>query len=71
MPSKGLYSLTQTDKLLAKDVSKQKITQEDADAAKGLITTSTNMEDLSQIDFVIEAVPVWYQRHFTREASSD
>jgi len=46
------------DKLLAKDVSKQKITREDADTARGRITTTTKMEDLSDVDFVIEAVPV-------------
>lgn len=54
----GLVLIESLDKLLAKDVSRQKITQEDADAAKGLITSSTKMDDLSQVDFVIEAVPV-------------
>jgi len=39
-------------------VSKQKITREDADAARARITTTTQMEDLSDVDFVIEAVPV-------------
>jgi 3-hydroxybutyryl-CoA dehydrogenase len=45
------------DKLLAKDVSKQKLTQEQADKARSLLSTSTKMEDLSLVDFVIEAVP--------------
>ena len=45
------------DKLLAKDVTKQKITQEIADATKKRLTTTTNMSDLSDVDMVIEAVP--------------
>lgn len=45
------------DKLLAKDVSKQRITQEIADATKKRLTPSTNMSDLSDVDMVIEAVP--------------
>jgi len=45
------------DKLLAKDVSKQKITQEIANAIKKRLTPSTNMQDLSDVDMVIEAVP--------------
>ncbi|KPM34904.1 hypothetical protein AK830_g11672 [Neonectria ditissima] len=45
------------DKLLAKDVSKSRLTQEQADQARSLLTTSTKMEDLSSVDFVIEAVP--------------
>lgn len=46
-----------TDKLLAKDVSKSRITQEQADQARSLLTGSTKLEDLSSVDFVIEAVP--------------
>jgi len=46
-----------TDKLLSKDVGKQKISQEDADAARGRLTPSTKMDDLSDVDMVIEAVP--------------
>jgi 3-hydroxybutyryl-CoA dehydrogenase len=46
-----------TEKLLAKDVSKQRITQEQADAARALLTPSTSLDDLSSADFVIEAVP--------------
>ncbi|KAI5461329.1 3-hydroxyacyl-CoA dehydrogenase [Mariannaea sp. PMI_226] len=49
--------LTFADKLLAKDVSKSRISQEDADKARSLLTPSTKMEDLSSVDFVIEAVP--------------
>ncbi|KAI1867940.1 hypothetical protein JX265_003994 [Neoarthrinium moseri] len=45
------------DKLLAKDVSKQRLTQEQADKARSLLSPSTAMEDLSKVDFVIEAVP--------------
>lgn len=46
------------EKLLAKDVGKGRLSQEDADAARGRLTTSTSLEDLSDVDFVIEAVPV-------------
>lgn len=46
-----------TEKLLAKDVSKQRITQEQADAARALLQTTTSIDDLSSADFVIEAVP--------------
>ena len=46
-----------TDKLLAKDVSKSRITQEQSDKARSLLTPSTKIEDLSNVDFVIEAVP--------------
>ncbi|KAJ5580082.1 uncharacterized protein N7459_006067 [Penicillium hispanicum] len=45
------------DKLLEKDVSKQRITREAADAARGLLSPSLKMDDLSSVDFVIEAVP--------------
>ncbi|KAK3326535.1 3-hydroxyacyl-CoA dehydrogenase [Apodospora peruviana] len=45
------------EKLLAKDVSKSRITQEQADAARALLTPSTTLDDLSSADFVIEAVP--------------
>ncbi|KAL6856432.1 putative 3-hydroxybutyryl-CoA dehydrogenase [Trichoderma novae-zelandiae] len=45
------------EKLLAKDVSKSKITQEQADQARSLLTTSTKIEDFSSVDFIIEAVP--------------
>ncbi|KAM3080957.1 hypothetical protein ACMFMG_004916 [Clarireedia jacksonii] len=45
------------EKLLAKDVSKQRITQEQSDSARALLHPTTKMEDLSNADFVIEAVP--------------
>ena len=45
------------EKLLAKDVSKSKITQEQADQARSLLSTSTKIEDFSSVDFIIEAVP--------------
>ncbi|KAJ5175453.1 3-hydroxybutyryl-CoA dehydrogenase [Penicillium canariense] len=45
------------DKLLEKDVSKQRITREAADAARALLIPSVKMDDLSSVDFVIEAVP--------------
>ncbi|KAL2760711.1 hypothetical protein ACRALDRAFT_1059534 [Sodiomyces alcalophilus JCM 7366] len=45
------------EKLLAKDVSKSRITQEQADQARSLLTPETNLEKLSDVDFVIEAVP--------------
>jgi len=45
------------EKLLAKDVSKSRITQEQADKARSLLSPSTEIEDLSNVDFVIEAIP--------------
>ncbi|CAG8286859.1 unnamed protein product [Penicillium olsonii] len=45
------------DKLLEKDVAKQRITREAADAARGLLTPTIKIDDLSSVDFVIEAVP--------------
>ncbi|KAJ2973825.1 hypothetical protein NUW58_g8842 [Xylaria curta] len=45
------------DKLLAKDVSKSRITQEQADDARSKLTSTTSIERLSDVDFVIEAVP--------------
>ncbi|KAK6849606.1 3-hydroxyacyl-CoA dehydrogenase [Apiospora arundinis] len=44
------------EKLLAKDVSKQRITQEQADKARSLLTSSTSIDNLSEVDFVIEAL---------------
>jgi 3-hydroxybutyryl-CoA dehydrogenase len=46
------------DKLLEKDVGKGRISQEDAAAARERLSSSTKLEDLSDVDFVIEAVPV-------------
>jgi 3-hydroxybutyryl-CoA dehydrogenase len=50
----------EVDKLLAKDVSKQRITQDEATKVRERLTTSTKLEDLDKVDFVIEAVPVSY-----------
>lgn len=46
------------DKLLEKDVGKGRISKEDAAATRERLTSSTKLEDLSDVDFVIEAVPV-------------
>ena len=45
------------DRLLEKDVSRERISKEDASAAREQLFPSTNMDDLSDVDFVIEAVP--------------
>ena len=45
------------DKLLEKDVAKQRISQDEATAARARLQVSTNIQDLSDVDFVIEAVP--------------
>lgn len=45
------------EKLLAKDVGNARITQNQADKARSLLTATTSMGDLSKVDFVIEAVP--------------
>ncbi|KAI9683082.1 MAG: hypothetical protein M1829_005873 [Trizodia sp. TS-e1964] len=45
------------DKLLEKDVSKNRISKEAADEARSHLSTTTNMEELSDVGFVIEAVP--------------
>ena len=45
------------DKLLEKDVTKQRISQEEANSSRARIKTTTKMEELSDVDFVIEAVP--------------
>ncbi|KAK7700801.1 hypothetical protein SLS64_010652 [Diaporthe eres] len=45
------------NKLLAKDVSKERITQEQADQARSNLYPSTSIDPLSEVDFVIEAVP--------------
>lgn len=45
------------DKLLTKDVSKEKISQSDADATRERLKTTTSMDDLGDVDMVIEAVP--------------
>ncbi|KAL8996632.1 MAG: hypothetical protein Q9169_003914 [Polycauliona sp. 2 TL-2023] len=45
------------DKLLDKDVSKDRITRDEATTTRSRLFPTTNMEDLSTADFVIEAVP--------------
>jgi len=45
------------EKLLAKDVSKSKISQSDSDEIRSRFTLSTNLSDLAGADMVIEAVP--------------
>ncbi|TGZ85175.1 hypothetical protein EX30DRAFT_17988 [Ascodesmis nigricans] len=45
------------DKLLSKDISKGRLTESDAEAIKSRVTTSTSLDPLSEVDFVIEAVP--------------
>ncbi|EMC92563.1 hypothetical protein BAUCODRAFT_253769 [Baudoinia panamericana UAMH 10762] len=45
------------DKLLSKDVSKDRISQSDADATRSRLTPTTKMDDLGDVDMVIEAVP--------------
>lgn len=58
------------DKLLEKDVGKGRISKDDAAAARGRLTSSTSLEDLSDVDFVIEAVPV-HSRPPRRTARAD
>lgn len=51
-------SLAFAEKLLAKDVQKARISQEEADAAFGRIRPSTSLDEgFGDVDFVIEAVP--------------
>jgi len=45
------------DKLLAKDVAKSKISEETAASVRSLLKPSTTFDSLSDVDFVIEAVP--------------
>jgi len=46
-----------TDKLLEKDVSKNRLSQSEASETRSRLTTTTEMEDLASSDFIIEAVP--------------
>lgn len=46
-----------TEKLLAKDVSKQRLSRSDADEALSLLQPTTELSSLSDVDFVVEAVP--------------
>ncbi|KAI9486092.1 MAG: 3-hydroxyacyl-CoA dehydrogenase [Benjaminiella poitrasii] len=43
------------DKLLAKDVAKNKITAEHAQQTRSLVSTTTQLSDLSDVDFIVEA----------------
>ncbi|GAM88055.1 hypothetical protein ANO11243_060850 [Dothideomycetidae sp. 11243] len=45
------------DKLLEKDVAKQRISKEDATAARERLSPFSSMDALSEVDMVIEAVP--------------
>ncbi|KAF2200929.1 hypothetical protein GQ43DRAFT_456098 [Delitschia confertaspora ATCC 74209] len=45
------------DKLLEKDVAKGRLSKEDAQATRERLVSGTSLEDLSDVDFVIEAVP--------------
>ncbi|KAL9618770.1 MAG: hypothetical protein Q9160_006564 [Pyrenula sp. 1 TL-2023] len=45
------------DRLLSKDVAKSRITDEVASATRSRLQPSTSMSNLSNVDFVIEAVP--------------
>ncbi|EOD46105.1 putative 3-hydroxybutyryl- dehydrogenase protein [Neofusicoccum parvum UCRNP2] len=45
------------DKLLEKDVSKQRISKDDATAARERLSSATTLDGLADVDFVIEAVP--------------
>ncbi|KAI6714998.1 hypothetical protein B2J93_732 [Marssonina coronariae] len=49
--------LSFADKLLAKDVTKKRITQDESDSIRALLMPSTTLSSLSSVDFVIEAVP--------------
>ncbi|KAK5680447.1 hypothetical protein LTS10_007375 [Elasticomyces elasticus] len=56
-PSDSTLTICATDKLLAKDVGKGKLSQSDADETRSRLTTTTSMDPLSEVDMVIEAVP--------------
>lgn len=56
------------DKLLEKDVGKQRISREDATAARERLIPSTSIDDLSDVDFVIEAVPVCSLKQLSKKA---
>ena len=45
------------DKLLAKDVGKARLSQDDADAARARLAPTTSLDELGGVDLVIEAVP--------------
>jgi 3-hydroxybutyryl-CoA dehydrogenase len=45
-------------------VAKQKISKDDVADTKARMSTTTKMEDIADVDYVIEAVPVWLQTSF-------
>ncbi|KLJ06540.1 3-hydroxybutyryl-CoA dehydrogenase [Blastomyces silverae] len=45
------------DKLLEKDIAKERITKDHAAQVRSMLKPSTNLSDLSDVDFIIEAVP--------------
>ncbi|MBJ29449.1 MAG: 3-hydroxybutyryl-CoA dehydrogenase [Euryarchaeota archaeon] len=51
---RGIATITNS---LARLVSKQKMSQDDADSAISLIATSTSLESLAECDLVVEAIP--------------
>src|SRR4051794_13063448 len=51
---KGLASI---EKQLARAVEKEQSTQEDADAVRGRISGTTDLQDLAACDLVLEAIP--------------
>ncbi|MBJ29462.1 MAG: 3-hydroxybutyryl-CoA dehydrogenase [Euryarchaeota archaeon] len=51
---RGITAITNS---LARLVSKQKMSQDDADSAISLIATSTSLESLAECDLVVEAIP--------------
>jgi 3-hydroxybutyryl-CoA dehydrogenase len=46
-----------TEKLLAKDILKERISKSEADEVRSRLMPTTSIDDLSTVDFVIEAVP--------------
>jgi len=54
----GNVTVCSPGSLLARDIEKQRITEEGAKQVKERITTTTELGDLCESDFVIEAVPV-------------
>ena len=46
-----------SDKLLEKDVAKERLTKDAAAKVRSMLAPTTKLEDLSDVDFVIEAVP--------------
>ena len=51
---RGIYTI---EKSLSKLVSKQRMSQEEAESARGLVSTSVSREAAAEADLVIEAIP--------------